>query len=66
MSFEGFKLFQSRTLRNLLIELSLRGKMNIFEMLPFTVRHTPLYGREMFYTELNNYISDINTSQFVK
>lgn len=39
---------------------------NIFEWLSFTLQHTPADGREMFYTELNNYISDINTSQSVK
>lgn len=39
---------------------------NIFEWLSFTLQHTPANGREMFYTELNNYISDINTSQTVK
>ena len=39
---------------------------NIFEWLSFTLQHTPADGREMFYTELNNYISDINTSQTVK
>lgn len=39
---------------------------NIFEWLSFTLQHTPPDGREMFYTELNNYISDINTSQTVK
>ena len=39
---------------------------NIFEWLSFTLQHTPAPGREMFYSELNNYISDINTSQTVK
>ena len=39
---------------------------NIFEWLSFTLQHTPADGREMFYSELNSYISDINTSQTVK
>lgn len=39
---------------------------NIFEWLSFTLQHTPSVGRELFYAELNDYISDINTSQTVK
>lgn len=39
---------------------------NIFEWLSFTLQHTPSNGRELFYSELNAYISDINTSQPVK
>lgn len=39
---------------------------NIFEWLSFTLQHTPTDGRVMFYKELNDYISDINTSQTVK
>lgn len=39
---------------------------NIFEWLSFTLQHTLADGREMFYSKLNSYISDINTSQTVK
>jgi len=39
---------------------------NIFEWLSFTLQHTPSDGLEMFYTKLNSYISNINTSQTVK
>ncbi len=39
---------------------------NIFEWLSFTLQHTPSDGRESFYTELNEYIADINTSESVK
>lgn len=39
---------------------------NIFEWISFTIQHTPPYGRESFYKELNAYVADINTPQNVK